>query len=154
MTIPRTGGVGRGKGSPAPDPAPSPSPPPFRSLGFSSAPRQAFFGRRSPFSGAARDDVEMVVVVVVVVVVVEGGRWVSRLQEAAAAVAVAVASRNLVTSFIPSLRRRLTASFLEPPGEGGVGGRGDRQSETVRLFCCGGRKDGCSSTLVGSSVSV
>jgi len=37
----------------------------------------------------------------------------SCLQEAATA---AVASRNLVTSLIPSLRRRLTASFLEPPG--------------------------------------
>ena len=112
-TIPGAcGGVGGDEGKRGP----APSSLSFCSLGLSSAPRQDVLGRsRSP--GGLRDGFE-----VVEVVVVEEERGLgSRLPEAAAA---AVASRNLVTSFIPSLRRRLTMSLLGPPGVVGEAGRG------------------------------
>lgn len=96
------GGVGDGGKGSRPAPSPSTSP------GLSCPPWQSFLGC-SPLSGAPRDDFDVVVV---------EEQLGSRLQEA---VAAAVASRNLVTSFIPSLRRLLTASFLEPPeGQGGM----------------------------------
>lgn len=112
------GGVGDGgRGSRGPSPSPFPSP--FPSPVLSVSPRQTVFAR-SPLPGAKHDDCE-------VVWVVEEGDAGSRLQETAAA---AVASRNLVTSFIPSLRRRLTLSFFAPPGREGRGAPAVRNGQS------------------------